>query len=300
MYVGSVYICLKYCADTKCHFPSFKPHILPESEAIVSRTGWAKTPVEKRLVKSRPCKSDQSSTISSSRSIDMSRSFLSRLGEYETSRCMNASIRREIANQECSFQPRINSDRLPPISIDRGTDLFYRLAVSDPKQREARRTFREEFETCRFTPQIDPYSEILVASRRLLDPGYCATKRVTEVAQLPATPPRKRRVNAKYAHVKGKYDFKNPEQILMVYDQKRMAKQALSAQAKWEREQDELAECTFQPRVGHGRIRPRQGPILIPGLNRFLQNRKQPTTNPLSSRKSHGLLTVPSPFVLGS
>lgn len=289
--------------DKKSHFPTFKPSILPESTAIAHRTGWSNIPVEERLAPH--CKSSLKltprSTVSSSRpsSTDLSKSFIARLGEYEASRLTKESLRRDLDKH--SFVPKIDSNSRAKCLLS-GRDsrnTFTRLAVDDPKKRMERQKLREQ-QTCPFSPEIDLYSSILAVSKRAIDPGYCVyAPRASHAKPVPPSPvvtPRASR-SKKYAHVPGKYNFRNPEEILLIFDESRRMKEAKSAQAEWEKAQFELKECTFQPNVSKDEPRSSRKPILIPGLDKFLARRDTQPKPVLKHTQHDGRLTVPTPFV---
>lgn len=302
-----------FITDKRNHFPTFQPSILPNSTAIAQRTGWTDKPVEERLSHTSKLKyTEESTSGSQSGSGEISRSFLSRLDVYEASKADKAALRRDLVNRDCSFQPCTNSGGMKHLSARRAGEstskTFHRLAVEDPIQREMRQIARET-NSCSFSPEIDPYSEILAASRRALDPGYTRTKPSPPsiAEEKPDVATARKPTSRRYAHVRGKYDFRNPDQILAVFDETRRTREARSEHHRIIKAQAELAECTFQPNSLPGERRklpslPNSArPVLIAGLSKFLKDKKQrpAETRPTSTVRT-GCLTIPSPFVFHS
>ena len=327
---------------TRASTPSFRPCILPKSVHMVRDSGRLSLPASVRLSKPRPV---VPSTLNTSRprsgNVDTSTlrvvasNFLAR-----QSQCMSATqskkcIREKIEYRNCSFRPTLNphSERLVAEKrpMESQSAVTARLAVKEPIERLQRRQhLATEFESNVGKPEIDPHSEVLAATRRVLEPVQPVYDRLYSARSVShakllgkenmtgstnsSSPPRQAKSpNPLYAHVKGMYDLSDPQALAAQLEQSRRSKEQRTQQWREEAAKREIAECTFQPNCSKKPPPPVHRAPPVSGMDRFLETKriahemrslKKNLDDSYVSFRSDGCattsstrqLTVPSPF----
>jgi hypothetical protein len=247
--------------------------------------------------------------------------FLLRQEADKEARQKKKEIRSRLLHEDCSFTPTINP-RSEGLAAHRGRDggIVRRLAVEDLKERQANSVKRLMLADpeCKFIPEIDGFSDAIVTVRRVSDQSsvhdrlYSMVNKLkrdetTTIKQDVCPQIRSSRPKSCFDHVKSHYNLRNPDMTLAGIENARNDKESLREQAKREKEERELAECTFQPRVN--KLKPESTrPILVAGLDKFVATQSSGRRMSASTRISElreygstnhqGTLTIPAPFVL--
>ena len=305
--------------------PTFKPQILHSSRKLASSRPDSRQGVFERLYSART--SDTSLPDSfidkpangKQVSDDNEIPFLNRQRIDADTRKWKERLRYEMQQRKCSFTPRLNS-KSEEIAVKRGRDgdVVRRLAVDDIRHRTSNQAqrFMEADPECRFVPEIDSRSDAIASIKRVFDNCSVHDKLYHGPPMTPARSPRSdagppepkpSRPKSAYNHVRAHYNLRNPDLTLIAIDNAKRDREEIRKQVLREREERELAECTFQPRVNKYR-EDRGGPILVAGLDRFVNTRdlgrrmseigRVPSFREYESSAHEGTLTIPQPFIL--
>ena len=313
------------CTNTK---PTFQPVILPSSARMVSNRLGAKSVFE-RLYSFRGRDLSNEHSIDTpraavaERAVSQTTAFMERQRMYLESRKSKETILARMIYDECSFTPRISS-KSEELALHRrrDQDVVKRLAVEDVRSRQTNHetlVMLAEPE-CRFVPEINNLSDAIATMNRVLDQtpvherlytlqgksssgGDSSDNETENVRNTASARPR-----SAFSHIKSHYNLRNPDLTLAAIDTARRHKESAREQASRERSEKELAECTFQPRVNRSKRSNEFGPVLVPGLDKFIANqhygRRLSESGKLIGLREYGssghdgTITVPLPFML--
>ena len=310
----------------KASTPAFRPRILRSSRKIASARPDSRQEVFERLYSARLSESTRQPEFDATKNmrpptIDRNElSFLERQRIDADTRKWKGHIRSELLQRRCSFTPRL-STKSENIAVNRGrdADIVRRLAVDDIRARNENHAQRvmDADPQCRFVPEINSYSDAIASMKRVSEncsvheklyfqrtPSHMNKAPRSEIAELV---PKPQRPKSAYNHVRSHYNLRDPDLTLVVIDNARREREEIRTELLRNREERELSECTFQPKVNKYRG-DRGGPILVAGLDKFVTSRDQgrrmseigrvPSFREYDSPTHAGVLTIPQPFTL--
>ena len=310
--------------------PPFCPTILPSSRRIAAGRKDAHRNAHERLyAQGRKSSGECDST---GESIDnrfssnpfYDGSFMKRQAAYQVTRSRNMEIRKRHETQSCSFHPNIGTkSETLAINSRLEQNVVERLAVNDLQRRESN-AFRRELlaePECSFVPQIDSLSNAIACMRNLngnlpvhdrlfqtQDKSFRARSSSAgsdRIIPMRNPKPASSQSNNPYMYVPANYNLRNPAITLAVIDRAHREKDMKRILQIQEREERELAECTFQPNIR--KTRPESAkPILVSGLDRFLETKEKArrasahgkvrALREYDDSMHNGAITIPSPF----
>lgn len=305
--------------------PEFRPKILTSSRKLASARPESRQRVFERLyaVKTPNACLPEEFVIGSESSrrnrFENEIPFLERQRMDADMREWKGKLRSEWQQRRCSFTPRLNT-KSEDIAVKKGrdADIVRRLAVDDILERQANqvRLVMDADPQCRFIPEIDSYSDAIASMKRVLvnvpvhEKLYHACRATESKSPRPDIPdaaPQNRRPKSAYKHVRSHYNLRNPNFTQVVIDNARREREELINEVLREKEEKELAECTFQPKVNKYKG-DRGDPIPVAGLDKFVASRDQgrrmsevgriPSFREYTSSSHDGVLTIPQPFTL--
>ena len=296
----------------------FHPHLTEASRRIAARRGMSTVPVEVRLYEI-PKRPESAPPQNAYRPVTpVSPFFLDRQKAFSAAQDAKLALLKRMASRECTFHPEVapQSEALLAARGRFSTDITHRLAVEvvqEQRQRAERLMQKMKANQPSFIPTIDKVSEALAATKRALTPVH---ERLhadsTALRQRPSTPPLPpQHHNPELLHVEGHYNFLDPKHLVDRINGEASARTARLAEERLQKEKDLLAACTFQP-VTHTEPRPSSArPILVRGLDRYLDlksladlqrsekmERQRKIAGGSSNRRLN--LTIPKPFTFSN
>ena len=256
----------------------FHPHLTEASRRIAARRGMSTIPVELRLYET-PKRPESAPPQHPYRPVrPVSPFFLDRQKAFSAAHDAKLALLKRMASRECTFHPEVapqSEALLAARGRYSGTDITHRLGVElvqEKRQKAERLIQKMKANQPTFIPTIDKVSEALAATQRVLTPVH-ERLHADAVAQrerpvTPPLPPQHR--NPELLHVEGHYNFLDPKHLIDRINGEAAARTARLAEERVQKEKDLLSACTFQP-APHTDPRPSSArPVLVRGLDRFL------------------------------
>jgi len=226
--------------------------------------------------------------------------FVTRQQTFELAKQRRQELRSQHADAKCTFKPEISDVSRQIVSGnieyvgETEEERINRLAVKDVERREQVRGAIEElyYRECTFKPTLNPHSQMLVskfsdvASLDSVDGGASVHERLYKVPlnrsrysedspvdQCTFAPAVSPSAAKRFAHVKSRYSASaNSSQLMENIQDELQRKEEHLSEKRRAREEEQHAECTFNPETTKSYEEPEQV-VVVSGLGRFFELR---------------------------
>ncbi|KAF4672938.1 hypothetical protein FOL47_011207 [Perkinsus chesapeaki] len=248
------------------------------------------------------------------------RRFMERQEQFAHASSAKASIEAALPDAECTFKPAINPVSVAITAGESPRSRAHRIECVDAKRRQEKQELlrSQEPQECTFRPKLNTRSRELTASRPQRNEVY--ERLYQDAARLNENRENAcdvsggheaslgQRRQSSYQHIRSHYNFSDPTRLMTDIQKEQQRRQQKIEAKRQERQADELRECTST--MSSCSAAP-GGPILVSGLNRYMEYRERAAEARLKEKQIQQAstmraesqpkewaptLTVPQPF----